>query len=839
MRPFLALLGRELRHLFLTPSLHVVGAVVTMLYSLVFFNHITTTQVAVINPVADLFAMLSVFLVPVITMRTFAGETNSGTIELLMTSPVRPVEIVLSKFLACYAFYLATLLPLLVYVGVLFRYGDVDEGMFLATLLGLALIGLTFVALGMLASVMTDNLIVSAALGIIFSGGLLLLAIPVSEHGAGVYELPGILSFWSHYKEVLSRGMIDSRSILFLLSTPVGFLALVWLLLSSRGMLARAKGNVSLRWRFVAGLLAVAAPLVALFGGYAVLDAAGQGGWSGIYALYLEPGDAVLAARLASPEEDLIVARWGFPIAGGLMLLSLLALRLSVRAPHKSPDTRDSGMKGRDRWWGRAWPTMLAGVSVFVLLANLNILGGLTYGDAETPVYRRWDVTSGQVNTLSPNTQLALQELEDTLQITVFLSERLDYMGVPVQTRLRDLLTEMVSFSPRVQTRYIDAIADPDAARRMADALGLQVTDPVELAKLLVFTYQDRRMVLPVDALFRQPTWEDRAADINTPQFQGELPVTIMIRRIQDTRVTRIYFSTGHGEMDPDKMDRMADTLGYFSTAMRREGFDLQGHSLLRDPDIPFDADIYIVAAPTRRLTPEALEALDTYARRGGRVLLLLPSLLRSHQPDDPGLLALVQGWGGRPRSDVVMDPKNNMGGQTNVLCLVLPTSSIAGGMEQMATLMPGARSFDMEGDKARENGWRQVDHLIQSLESSVRVNPQRRNPVPEYRQSVVAFTAVRPGDAEVQESRVVVLGGADALSNLFFEEAHNRLFAISTVHWLAGRHYNVQIRPREYAEYRVRMNRQIERNLFWRLVVGLPAAWLLVGLLIWWLRKE
>lgn len=839
MRPFLALLSREFRHLFLTPSLYVVGGVVTMLYSLVFYNHIVNTQVAVINPVAELFAMLSVFLVPVITMRTFAGETSSGTIELLMTSPVRPLQIVLSKFLACYAFYLTTLLPCLVYVAVLFRYGDVDRGMFLATLLGLVLIGLTYVSVGMLASVMTDNLIVAAALGIILNGGLLLLAIPVSEHGAGVYELPGILSYWSHYKEVLSRGMIDSRSVLFLLSVPVGFLSMVWLLVRSRGLLARAKGNVSRGWRFVAGLLAVLAPTLALFGGYAVLDAAGRGNWAGLYSLYMDPVDAVEAVRLAAPEDDLGLARWSFPAAAGLLLLSLLALRLSVRVPHGTPDTRDSGMKGRDRWWSRAWPTALAALSILVILVNVNLLGGLTYGDAETPVYRRWDVTSGKVNTLSPNTQHALHELEDTLHITVFLSDRLDYMGVPVQARLRDLLTEMVNFSPRVQTRYVDAIADPDAARRMAETLGLQMSDPIELAKLVVFTYQGRRMVLPAEALCRQPTWEDRAANIHTPQFQGELPLAIMIRRIQDTRVTRVYISSGHGEMDAEKMDRMPDTLGYFTTALRREGMEVQTHSLQRDPVVPFDADVYILASPAHRLAPEAIEALETYARNGGRLLVLLPSLLRRQEPDDPGLLTMLRGWGGRARMDLVVDPKRNIGGQTNVLCLVLPSSPIASGMEQMVALIPGPRSFEIKEEIAYDNGWRQVDYLIQSLESSARFNPRRANPIPEYGQTAVAFTAVRPGDATVQESRVVVVGGADMFSNLYFDEAHNRLFAVSTVQWLSGRHYNVQIRPREYSEYRVRMNRGIERGLFWGLVVGLPEAWLLVALLIWWLRKE
>jgi ABC-2 type transport system permease protein len=166
MRNLWVLTRREVGTLFLTPSLHVVTAFFVLLYGLYF--SLGQEKASTLEPLALLICFMSIFLVPLITMRSFAEETNAGTLELLLTAPVGAGEVVLSKFLGCFLFYLATLLPCLVYVALLAAFGDsdrplgnLDRGEVLAGLVALVCIGALYTALGVLLSSLTASQIVA------------------------------------------------------------------------------------------------------------------------------------------------------------------------------------------------------------------------------------------------------------------------------------------------------------------------------------------------------------------------------------------------------------------------------------------------------------------------------------------------------------------------------------------------------------------------------------------------------------------------------------------------------------------------------------------------------
>ena len=181
---------------------------------------------------------IMLFILPLITMALFSEEKKRGTIELLLTAPVTDVQVVLGKFLAASLFYVILLASTLVELGVLYMYSQPALGPILTGYVGVLLYGLSFVALGMFISTLTENQIIAAILT--FAMTLLLWLLDGLSKSAGVGgTLAAVLSYISvfqHLEDFMS-GVIGTSHIIFYLS-----LTLVGLFLTYRSL-------DSLRWR--------------------------------------------------------------------------------------------------------------------------------------------------------------------------------------------------------------------------------------------------------------------------------------------------------------------------------------------------------------------------------------------------------------------------------------------------------------------------------------------------------------------------------------------------------------------------------------------------------------
>jgi len=177
-----------------------------------------------------------VIVMPALTMRVFAEEKRSGTYELLLTAPVRTGEIVAGKFIASATFTLIMVALAWIFPIILMIFGDPEVGVMFSGYLGLALLAITFVAVGLFTSSLTQNQIIAA----ISSFGLLILLFVISwpaEAGGGViWSLLKYLSLPEHFS-TLVRGVIDTSDLVFFLS-----MILVALFLTQRSV-------ESARWR--------------------------------------------------------------------------------------------------------------------------------------------------------------------------------------------------------------------------------------------------------------------------------------------------------------------------------------------------------------------------------------------------------------------------------------------------------------------------------------------------------------------------------------------------------------------------------------------------------------
>ncbi len=177
--------------------------------------------------------LVTMLILPLVTMRLFAEEKKLGTIELLWTYPVRDGEIVLGKFLAALLFYLAMLVPSAVGPIVFYQFHPFDVPPVLAGYFGLVLLGAAFIACGLFISSLTENQVVSAMVtyGLIVLFWFLTWNEEVAAHDV-VRWLLGISLFDRFFN--FTRGVIDTRDVVFFVLFILFFLFLTWQSLATR-----------------------------------------------------------------------------------------------------------------------------------------------------------------------------------------------------------------------------------------------------------------------------------------------------------------------------------------------------------------------------------------------------------------------------------------------------------------------------------------------------------------------------------------------------------------------------------------------------------------------------
>jgi ABC-2 type transport system permease protein len=190
----------------------------------------------IIRPLLSNVSVIGLFFIPMITMRLFAEEKKTGTIELLATSPIRDIEVILGKWLAAVILYATLLLFTALNFAFLFLYGNPDWKPLAVGYLGLLLQGGLLLALGTFISTLTKNQIIAGAAT--FGVCLLLWVLEwVSGYESATWAtVLAYLSVIPHF-ESFARGVIDSKDLVF-------YLTGIFL-----GLFATARSLESLRWR--------------------------------------------------------------------------------------------------------------------------------------------------------------------------------------------------------------------------------------------------------------------------------------------------------------------------------------------------------------------------------------------------------------------------------------------------------------------------------------------------------------------------------------------------------------------------------------------------------------
>jgi ABC-2 type transport system permease protein len=170
-----------------------------------------------IRPLLSNASVLVLFLLPMITMRTYSEEKRSGTIELLLTSPVTDLEIIIGKFLGAVGLFCGLLGTTVLYIGVLFIYGNPEWKPLVAGYLGLLMMGSCFISVGLFISSTTKNQMVAGSATFVVALLFWIINWMAESSGPTASAILSYLSITEHFDD-FARGIIDTKHVIFYLS---------------------------------------------------------------------------------------------------------------------------------------------------------------------------------------------------------------------------------------------------------------------------------------------------------------------------------------------------------------------------------------------------------------------------------------------------------------------------------------------------------------------------------------------------------------------------------------------------------------------------------------------
>jgi len=480
--------------------------------------------------------------------------------------------------------------------------------------------------------------------------------------------------------------------------------------------------------------------------------------------------------------------------------------------------------------------TRIGTSAVGVLLAAA-VLVGVNYLSARH--WKRADWTKTRLYSLSETTKKIVAGVKKPVRVTVFMGGE-SRLYQPV----RELLSRYQALSPRIEVEYLDPRRNPARAEALVKEFGIR-------QNTVVFRSGDRKKYVE----------EDKLADLDfagagmggTPSikaFKGEEAFTSAILAVTEERQPKVYFSKGHGEASLESAERGR---GYSDAKqlLERDNMIVSSWDALGKDALPQDADVLVVGGPrTVFLEPEA-GALEKRLAAGGHVLLLLDPVLPGPGAPAPdlGFGALLAKYGIKLGNDLVVDPANAlpMVGAETVLANRYGSHPIVASLsaEGLPVIFPIARSVT-KADKPPEgiaetmlvetspDGWGETN--LKNLDAGIKKEPS------DTQGPVSLAVAVGPADekkADPKTPRLVVVGNSRFATNGTIGSGANGVLFASAIHWLAGSEKQVGIPPKTPEQASLSLTDSQVRRIGFVSVIGLPGAAILVGLWVWYKRRD
>ena len=477
-----------------------------------------------------------------------------------------------------------------------------------------------------------------------------------------------------------------------------------------------------------------------------------------------------------------------------------------------------------------------AGASAIGILLAAAMLVGVNYLSVRH--WKRGDWTRTKIYSLSETTRKILAGLKKPVRVTVFMT--------PQKSRLypevRELLSRYQAASPKLEIEYLDPERNIARAEAVVKELGIRVNT-------VVFRSGDRKKYVEEDKL-ADFDYAGMGGAPSIKAFKGEEAFTSAILSVTEDRPSRIYFSKGHGEAPIDSAER-GRGYGEAKQLLERDNLTVAAWDSLGKSDLPSDADVLIVAGPrTAFLEPEA-GALEKHLAAGGRVLLLLDPVLPGPgaPPPDFGLKGVLEKYGVRVGDDLVVDPANAlpMVGAETVLANRYGSHPIVRSLsaEGLPVILPLVRSVT-KAEKPPEgiaetmlvetspDGWGETS--LKALDAGIK---KEANDTPGPVSLAIALGPSDEKKTDAKTPRMVVVGNSRFASNGTLTNGANGIFFANAVHWLAGSEKQIGIAPKTPEQASISLTDSQVRRIGLASILGMPGLAILLGLWVWYKRRD
>jgi len=426
--------------------------------------------------------------------------------------------------------------------------------------------------------------------------------------------------------------------------------------------------------------------------------------------------------------------------------------------------------------------------------------------------HRRFDLTSERVFSLSPQSDKVVRSLKQPLKFYGFFQGGRD-------SRAEELYQSYTYASPKITYQLIDPEKNPEIATRF------NVT--------------------------RMPTTHLQYGDQGTNVSETtEQAITNGIIKVTSTGTKAACFLQGHGEASITDMDN-AGGFGRAAQALAGENYEIRPLTLMTAPKVPADCVVVIVVGPEKPLFPAEIEAISGYLKNGGRVLVMLRPPRADLAAAEASLVNMVSQWGLTVGDDIVLDQQLHLfQGPTlglSPLVELYPPHPITRGFTK-DTLWPMVRSVEPVKDiKFGLQTW----PLAQTSDTSIAAagvdaifKQQKFQQGPKDRKGPITVAAAVDADNKklkwgAGDARLVVYGSTDFADNQDISQVFNQDFFLNTVDWLAGESATIAIRPRALRASRVDLSVSQFNTVFVASVLMLPELLLILGIVVWWERRN
>jgi len=406
-------------------------------------------------------------------------------------------------------------------------------------------------------------------------------------------------------------------------------------------------------------------------------------------------------------------------------------------------------------------------------------------------------------------------------------------------------LSRYRALSPKIEVEELDPKRNPARAEALVREFGIRQST-------VVFRSGDRKKYVEEDKL-ADYDYSGMQTGRGAPEmkaFKGEEAFTSAILAVTEDKTPHVYFSSGHGEASLESAER-GRGLSDAKQLLERDNLSVAKWESLGKDAIPADADAVIVAGPrTAFLQPEA-DALAKYVAAGGHALLMLDPVLPTpgSPPADFGLGNVLAARGVKLGTDIVIDPANALPlvGAETVFANHYGTHPIVRSLAEagIPVILPLARSVSKSDPvpagvtvtnlvETSPDGWGETS--LAHLEEQVKKDPaDTPGPV-----SLAVAVGPAEGDkAAAGKGRLVVVGNSRFASGEGLSNSGNANLFLNSIHWLTGVEKQIGIAPKTLEQASLALTQSQVRRIGLFSVLGLPALAVLLGVYVWYRRRD